>query len=295
MVCDRGMPIEMGTPGVDGLGDVVRVLAEWQHDGGPVQVHPGDVGWFWRFGAERTAEATRTWSRAGKVLAVGLLDGAELLRLAFGPQASRDEELARQLVDDVSAPERGVLPEGTAHVEAPMGALVQDLLVKAGWESGEPWTLLRRDLGAPVPDPGVRVEVIGPGQAHEWAAVVRASFDGSTFTGERWHAMAAGAPYADARCLVVRDEQGEAVAAVTVWSAGAGKPGLIEPMGVHPAHRGHGYGRAITVAAARALQESGSSGVIVCTPSSNVGAVATYRSAGLEQVAERRDLCRDAS
>ncbi|MER7333953.1 MULTISPECIES: GNAT family N-acetyltransferase [unclassified Micromonospora] len=289
------MAIEMGSPGVNGLGDVVRVLAEWQYDGGPVQLHPGDVGWFWRFGAERTAQATRTWSRAGKVLAVGLLDGADLLRLAFAPEALRDEELAQQVVEDVSAPERGVLFEGRVYVEAPMGALAQDLLFKDGWDSGEPWTPLRRDLGAPVPDPGVRVEVIGPEQAHEWAAVLRASFDGSTFTDERWHAMAAGTPYVDARCLVVRNEQSKAVAAAAVWSAGEGKLGLIEPMGVHPAHRGHGYGRAITVAAARALQELGSSSVVVCTPSSNVGAVATYQSAGLKQLPERRDLYRDDS
>lgn len=295
MVCDRGMAIEMGRPGVDGLADVVRVLREWQYDRGLMQLHPGDVGWFWRFGAERTAKATRTWSRAGEVLAVGLLDGADLLRLAFAPKALRDEELAQQVVEDASAPERGVLPEGKAYVEAPVGALVQDLLLKDGWESGEPWTLLRRDLSAPVPDPGVRVEVIGPEQAHEWAAVLRASFDGSTFSDERWRAMAAGAPYADARCLLARNEQGEAVAAVAVWSAGEGKLGLIEPMGVHRAHRGRGYGRAITVAAARALQELGSSSVVVCCPSSNVAAVATYQSAGLEQLPERRDLYRNAS
>jgi ribosomal protein S18 acetylase RimI-like enzyme len=289
------MAIEMGRPGVDGLGDVVRVLGEWQHDPGPVQLHPGDVGWFWRFGAERTAEATRTWSRAGEVLAVGLLDGPELVRLAFAPEALRDEEVAQQVADDVSTPERGVLFDGKVYVEAPTGALVQDLLFKGGWESGEPWTPLRRDLGAPVPDPGVRVEVIGPEQAHEWAAVLRASFDGSTFTAERWHAMAAGTPYVDARCLLGRNGQGEAVAAVTVWAAGEGRLGLIEPMGVHRAHRGHGYGRAITVAAARALQEMGSSSVVVCTPSSNVGAVATYQSAGLKRLPERRDLHRDAS
>ncbi|GAA2804129.1 hypothetical protein GCM10020219_089680 [Nonomuraea dietziae] len=295
MVCDQGVAIKMGRPEADGLGDVVRALSEWQYDGAPVQLHPGDVGWFWQFGAERTAQATRTWSRAGEVLAVGLLDGAELLRLAFAPEAFRDEEVAQQVAEDVSAPERGVFLEGKVSVEAPMGALVQDLLFKDGWESGEPWTLLRRDLGAPVPDPGVHVEVIGPEQAHEWAAALRASFDGSTFSEERWHAMAAGAPYVNARCLLARDEQGEAVAAVTVWSAGEGKPGLIEPMGVHRAHRRHGYGKAITIAAARALQELGSSSVDVGTPSSNVGAVATYLSAGLERLPERRDLYRDAS
>lgn len=288
------MAIELAAPGVDGLGDVVRVLGQWQYDAGPVQLHPGDLGWFWRFGAQRTAQATRTWSRAGEVLAVGLLDGAQLLRIAFAPEALRDEELAQRVVEDVSAPERGVLPVGTAYVEAPTGALLPSLLTEAGWQSGEAWTPLRRDLGAPVPDPGVRVDVIGPEQAQEWAAVLRASFDGSTFTDERWHALAAGAPYVDARCLVVRSERGEAVAAVAVWSAGEGRLGLIEPMGVHRAHRGHGYGRAITVAAARALQEMGSSSVVVCTPSANVGAVATYQSAGLRQLPERRDMHRNA-
>ena len=73
-----------------------------------------------------------------------------------------------------------------------------------------------------------------------------------------------------------------------------GKPGLLEPMGVHREHRGHGYGTAITVAAAAALQELGSSSAIVCTPSSNVGAVATYKSAGFRQLPEVRDLYRDA-
>ncbi|RYJ30432.1 acetyltransferase [Streptomyces sp. L-9-10] len=79
-----------------------------------------------------------------------------------------------------------------------------------------------------------------------------------------------------------------------MWSAGPGRPGLLEPMGVHREHRRHGYGRAITVAAAAALQELGSSSAIVCTPSSNPGAVATYKSAGFQQRPEVRDQYRDA-
>ncbi|MDQ6850567.1 MAG: GNAT family N-acetyltransferase, partial [Actinomycetota bacterium] len=84
------------------------------------------------------------------------------------------------------------------------------------------------------------------------------------------------------------------VAAVTVWSAAPGKPGLLEPMGVHRKHRGLGYGKAITIAATAALRELGSSSAIVCTESSNVGAVATYESAGFQRLPERRDLYRDA-
>lgn len=288
------MAVVLGKPGVDGLSEAVGVLREWQYDGAPMQLHPGDLGWFWRFGAEATATAVRTWSRDGQILAVGLLDGPELLRLTIAPDAQRDEELAQQLVADVNQPERGVLTQGKVYVEAPVGALVQDLLFEAGWNTDEPWTPLRRDLTEPMKDPGVRIEVIGPSQAHVRTAVQRASFDRSTFTDERWRAMAAGLPYADARCLVAYDGQGNAVAAVTVWSAGPGTPGLLEPMGVHREHRGHGYGKAITVAAAAALQELGSSSAIVCTRSSNVGAVATYKSAGFQQLPEIRDRRRDA-
>nr|WP_107910541.1 GNAT family N-acetyltransferase [Streptomyces chartreusis] len=288
------MTIALGRPGVDGLSGTVGVLREWQYEGAPMQLHPGDLGWFWRFGPDVTAEAVRTWSRDGNILAVGLLDGPDLLRLTIAPDAHRDEELARQLVKDVSRTEHGVFTEGKAYVEAPMAALVQELLAEDGWDVDEPWTPLRRDLSEPVEDPGVRTEVIGPEQAHVRAAVQRASFDSSTFTDERWHAMASGELYADARCLVAYDDRGDAVAAVTVWSAGRGKPGLLEPMGVARDHRGRGHGRAITVAAAAALQELGSSSAIVCTPSSNVGAVATYRSAGFEPRPEVRDRRRDA-
>jgi len=288
------MAIVMAGPEVGGLGEVVDVLREWQYDGGPVQLHPGDVGWYWRFGVEQTAAAVRTWSRDGEILAVGMLDEPDLLRLAIAPEAQRDEDVAQQIVEDLCNPECGVLIEGKVYVESPTGALVQELLFKDGWELDEPWTPLRRDLAEPVQDPGVRIEVVTPEQAPLRTAVQRASFDGSTFTDERWHAMAAGAPYADARCLVARDEQGDAVAAVTVWSAGRGKPGLLEPMGVHREHRGHGYGKAITVAAARALQQLGSSSAVVCTPSFNVGAVATYEAAGFEPLPETRDQYRKA-
>jgi len=288
------MAIVLSKPGADGLCDAVGALREWQYDGAPMQLHPGDLGWFWRFGAAATAAAVRTWRREGQIVAVGLLDDPTLLRLTIAPEAQRDEELAQQLVEDLTEPVRGVLPEGRVYLEAPPGSLVTDLLFAGGWHADEPWTPLRRDLTEPVKDPGVRIQVIVPEQAHVRAAVQRAAFDSSTFTDERWHAMAAGSPYADARCLVAYDDQGNAAAAVTVWSAGPRKPGLLEPMGVHREHRGHGYGKAITVAAAAALQEMGSSSAIVCTRSSNIGAVATYKSAGFRQLPERLDLRRDA-
>lgn len=100
----------------------------------------------------------------------------------------------------------------------------------------------------------MRIEVIGSDQASAHTAVHRSSFGGPKFTDERWNTMAAGLPYADARSLVLYDDLDAVVAAVTVWSAGPGKPGLLEPMGVHSDHRGHGDGTAISAAAAAALR-----------------------------------------
>ncbi|WP_039923601.1 GNAT family N-acetyltransferase [Amycolatopsis decaplanina] len=288
------MVISLEKPGTDGLDEAVDALREWQSEGVAWQLHPGDLGWFQRSGTEATAAAVRIWRRDGRILAIGLLDGADLLRLTTAPDVRHDEDLARRLTEDVIAPERGVLPSGKVSVEAPEDALIQDLLPGHGWRTDEPWTPLRRDLTEPVKAPDLRIETIGPDKGHVWAGVIRASFDGSTFTAGKWHAMTAGAPYTDARCLVGYDGQGEAVAAVAVWSAGPGKPGVLEPMGVHRDHRGHGYGRALTVAAAAALQELGSSSAGVNTPSSNVAAVATYESGGFQRLPEVRDLTRDA-
>ncbi|TDD49870.1 GNAT family N-acetyltransferase [Kribbella antibiotica] len=288
------MAIELGTATVGGLGEVVTALREWQGEGTPHQLHPGDVGWYWRFGAEQTAAALRTWRRDGAIVALGLLDEADLVRIAFDPSALQDAELAEQVAADVAEPARGVLVEGKVYVEAPPGALVKDVLFKAGWSLDEPWVPLRRDLSEPVPAPELRVDVIGAEEAHERVTVQRESFEGSTFTNARWFAMADGIPYADARCLVGRNQLGESVAAVTVWSAGEGKPGYLEPMGVHRMHRGRGYGEAITLAAARALQEMGASSANTCTPGFNVGAVATYEAAGFVRGEDLRDLRRDA-
>lgn len=293
------MTITRGDRGVDDLNRAASALRDWQSDAAPVQLHPGDIGWFWRFGTTAAAAAVRTWSRDEQVLAVGLLDGARLLRLTTAPDARDDEDLAHRLVADLAAPEQGVLPGGAVSVEAPDDALVQDLLGETGWGLDDPFAPLVRDLTdpvgtGPVEDAGVRVEVVGPEQVSERTAVHRAAFGGPTFVDERWHDMAAGPLYADARCLLGRDAAGTAVGATTVWSAGPGRPGLIEPLGVHPDERGHGYGRAITVAAAATLRELGSSSALVVTESSRAPAVATYRSAGFEQLPDWYDRVRTA-
>jgi GNAT superfamily N-acetyltransferase len=286
--------VELGTPAAGRLADVLDELRDWQRDTSPIQLHPGDLGWYWRFGAEAVAAALRTWTRDGRLLALGFLDGADVLRLTVAPHVWREEELALQVIADVSEPRCGVLPAGSASVEVPDGTRVQDLLSDSGWSAGESWTPLRRDLREPVDRPRLRIEVVGGGQESEFTAVHRSAWGSARFTDDRWHAMADGPLYVDARCLLARDGQGVAVAGATVWSAGPGRPGLLEPVGVRAEHRGHGYGTAISVAAAAELQRMGASSALVCTPSALTSAVATYRSAGFQQLPERLDRSREA-
>jgi len=292
VVFDQRVTITLSTPDVAALADAVQALRSWQHDAAPVPLHPGDLGWHRRLGAEATAAAVRVWSRDGMALAVGLLDGPGLVRLGMAPVAERDEELATRMAADLARPERGVLPVGPAAVEVRCGAALRPLLTGAGWDDDEPWTPLRRDLARPVEPSALRVEEVGAGSASVWTAVLASAF-GTTATGdERWRAMTAGTPYPDARCLLGYDDRDVAVAAAGVWAAGSGRPGLIEPLGVHAEHRGRGHGREITIAAAAALQRLGASSAVVATPSANTGAVATYVAAGFQKLPDVRDIAR---
>lgn len=295
MVCTVPMALSLRTPSVEELPAIVESLGAWQDDRFPVQLHPGDVGWFWRFGDRHTASALRTWSDAGQTVAVGLLDEPNVLRLAVAPDRQQDAVLAARLADDIVAPQRGVLPESAVEAELPRGSAIRRLLIDEGWTEGAGWTSLRHRLGRlgrlEVPDQ-VRIEVVGAARIEDRVAVQRSAFDRSTFTAERWRAMAAGTPYRAAQCLLAFDGDDNPVAAVTVWSAGPGRPGLLEPMGVHREHRGRGYGRAICVAAACALQGMGCSSALVCTRSENRAAVRTYAAAGFEPNPEIRDVCR---
>ena len=149
------MTIELATPDLDGLHEAVRHLVSWQRSGEPLQLHPGDIGWFWRLGAARTTDAVRTWRADGRLGAVGLLDGADLLRVTTAPELRRDATLAAAMADDIARPERGVLPAGAAAVEVPSGALLDERLEDAGWRRGDAWTPLERDLADAVePAPG---------------------------------------------------------------------------------------------------------------------------------------------
>lgn len=286
------MDVTVDTPPASELTRLVRALGEWQREGAPFQLHPGDLGWFGWHGDDVTAGALRVWRRGHRPVAIGLLDGPGLLRVTTAPDSMGDTGLAAVMATDIDQADGRVLPAGGADVEAPSTAALRDALGASGWTKGEPWTHLRRDLTDPVDVPGdLRVEVVDERNAHARTAVHRAAFGSDRFTDDRWRAVATGPAYTSARCLVGWSGDHPA-AAVTVWSAGEGRPGIVEPMGVHPDHRGHGHGVAITAAGASVLRDLGASSVVVGTPTSNTVAVATYVAAGFAPWAEVADLRR---
>jgi ribosomal protein S18 acetylase RimI-like enzyme len=120
----------------------------------------------------------------------------------------------------------------------------------------------------------------------------RSAFPASTFTVARWQTMRRSPAGGLAVEALVRTPAGEPAAAATGWFAGVGRCGLLEPVGTHLDHRGHGYGRDAVLGACAALAERGASAVAVVAPSTNVAAVALYRSAGFTVVRETRDWIR---
>lgn len=310
----RAMPwmavvdIVLRTPAADELRSLASTLSTFQRDNGPIQLHPGDLGWFSMRGAEATAQALRAWFCGDTLLALGLLDGPDgLLRLGIDPDQLDNEALARQVSADITDPDRGGLPAGEAVVEARGASALQRVMLADGWQLDEPWTPLHCDLNDPVPDTlvtqtGLRVDTIGPNRAAAWMEVHWSAFRGTAF-GETeraevvdwWTTMMDG-PFAEqGRSVAALDSEGRMVAIAGVWSAGRGRPGLIEPMGTHRDHRGKGYGAAICQAAASTLREMGASSAIVCAESSNVGAVATYASAGFTPHPPVADLLRQGT
>ncbi|MBR7744687.1 GNAT family N-acetyltransferase [Phycicoccus sp. BSK3Z-2] len=293
------MDLTMSTPATADLRSVTDAVGGWQRDDGPLQLHPGDIGWYGRLGPAATAAALRVWRVGGRVVAVGLLDGDDLLRTAVDPHLGTDADLARRMAEDVDDPARGVLPSGEAVVEARGGPLLLAALKERGWVDDEPWTPLHRDLRDPVPGVDLRLEVVGPDTADDWVEVHLSAFHGDVVTDDdrrlvrdRFDTLTAGPFAADVTAVTGRDAAGAAVACAAVWTAGAGRPGLLEPMGVHDAHRGHGYGRSVCLAAAAVLRDAGASSALVCAETANTGAVATYEAAGFVAAEPVRDVRR---
>lgn len=298
------MTLRLSIPQPEQLTAIARLLSQWQVDPWSGHLHPGDLGWHSSVGADQMAQDLRVWERHGEPVAVGMLDGAEVLRLAVAPAVAEDLGVAERIASDLDRRGADLFAGGEAVVEARGATALRSALAGAGWVDDEPWTPMSLDLAVPLDlsrlnATSLRVVEVGPEAAEQWTSVHWSSFKGTPYEDDakarfvaRWTEIMTG-PFTDlAHSLVAYDPDGAPVAVTTVWSAGRGRPGLVEPMGVHRDHHGKRYGVAITLAGAHTLQGLGASSVVVVAENSNPAAMATYRSAGFTSLGEVADLKR---
>lgn len=288
------------TPAAADLSDLGAELASWQADPWPGTLHPGDLGWYSLRGPAATAAAMRVWTADDRPVLIGLFDDG-VLRLGWCPDLAGDLDLAHVVAHDLSAHGSTLVTSGPTIVELRGCEPLRAGLHARGWVDDEAWTVLVREFPAQGHDPGIQVTRLGPGAdaalVEAWVNVHRSAFRGESMTDAnhaafvaRWRTMMTG-PLADrARCLLAHDGDGAPVAGAIVWSAGRGRPGIIEPLAVHRDHQGRGFGAAMTRAAATALHDVGASSAGVATPGSYTGAIATYRAAGFAEVGSVPDL-----
>lgn len=290
-------------------GPALRALRAWTPPDAPSgSLHPGDVGWLLRrddatvflwtdaqSAAQASAQAASRTDAQNSVHAAART-AAQASARADGVTTTAATPVAVGFLD-------GPVLRVTAAPDADLGALAadaEDLLVPGndatdglpvpGWEpdTEEPWLVFS---WTPEPVSSRAVQVTESDTADR-ALVHRAAFTGSTLTADHWRTMKKSPAGHLAVETLVRTPAGEPAAAATGWFGGAGRCGLLEPVGTHADHRGHGYGRDAVRGACAALADRGASAVAVLTPASNEAAVALYKSAGFTVVRENHDWTR---
>jgi ribosomal protein S18 acetylase RimI-like enzyme len=274
-------------------------------------VHPGDLGWHFRFADAKAL----LWTAGDVPVAAGFLD-SHVLRVTTAPTADRaalaadvasllqpaDSPAPLQPADSAALPQPADSPALPQPADSPAPlqpadspALPQligdavDGLPMPGWDRDPDGWAAMSWTPRPVTTRATRVT---EADAPDRVLVQRSAFKGSTFTLDRWHTMNRSPAAPRAVDMLVRTPSGEPAAAATGWFAGPGRCALLEPVGTHAEHRGHGYGRDVVRGTCAALAALGASAVAVVTPAANHAAVALYRSAGFSIVRENHDWVR---
>lgn len=269
------------------VGDLLSELATW--DAGDAYVrglHVGDVSWFLRYPDEHLAGLVHGWWREGRLVAAAIVEDT-VARPRIAPDLLDDAAVAEELADFLES-----LPGDQIWSEAANGSRLRQTLALRGWTPDpDPWVALYALPSAGQTTPGVGRAGDDPDAR---VAVQRAGFERSTFDRAAWERMAALPSYDAELDLVLRDSNGDAVAAGTAWLVGTATA-VVEPFAVHRDHRRRGHGTTLTRALVAACAARGATGVSVCTPQSNEGAVETYRSGGFHAVETLQDMVRSRS
>ena len=118
-------------------------------------------------------------------------------------------------------------------------------------------------------------------EAAALAEVHNASF-GSNWTAERYLRMMQAPGYHHQLEYVAEASDGTFAGFTLTWHDAINKSGLLEPVGVHHAHRRKGLGRALVTYAIHQMRESGMTHAIVMNETANQAALNLYRACGFQ-------------
>ena len=250
----------------------------------------GDLGWSLRNGWKPTAEKLRIFaSSKSDIGAIGFVESPTALWLTIDPSRLMDTALANAIADES-------LRSGFSELSTnSTPALVRRELGARGYSvDPSPWDHLWKPLtDADIVDiPGV-VSTSTEALIEQRILAQRSAFENSTFTREKWDAMAAGPSFAPPLDLVALDDEGRGVSALTAWLPGPEACGMIEPMGTHAEHQRQGHGLRVLRASFSEMRKLGASGVRVFTTRGNDPAVATYKAAGFRVINLDTTMVRD--
>jgi len=282
----------------EGPDDVARLqrftsacIAAAGHSG---YLHPGEVP-HWMFNGQRNEDLTRLvriWEAEGEIVAWVLVSPRH---------AGFEAQVAPQVRIERPSLERNALLWGEMRTRAVLaergattGGMVVDAfeddavrtrhLVDLGWRPGDESLVLTMAslAGAPMvepPDGYVIRTVAGVEEAEAVAAVHSAAF-GSVWLPGQYRAAMESPGYDPGRELVAVAPDGTFAGFAVMWHDHTNGIGLFEPVGVHPAHRRIGLGRAVLAAGLAHMRRSGMTTASVMYEPANPASGPLYRSLG---------------
>ena len=251
-----------------------RILSRHLGDEDRYTIHPGDLSW-WLYHHDRRRVAPEI--RVGED-AIAVLHGHEGEVDVFGGDARID--LFDAVRDDAHASVAGVSESDTTLIRA----LEQRGLAPAG-DADVTFVRGVSPLGATVPD-GYEVRALA-GEEEAWArrAASHAAFESTQAPDDhlaRYLSFMRSPVYVPERDLVAVTPDGTVGSFLIWWGDEATGIAQLEPVGTHPAHQRRGLAAAVFDRALADMRAAGMTRVRVETGEGRPGAIAFYRSVGLE-------------